>query len=79
MERIIPEQVINKAQGLIDLYGEDFEYMGVYNGKKAYLFCFPDDKETGFPFVYLFDATSDSVEEITGFKALDIIGKFGNE
>lgn len=79
MKKIIPEQVINKAQGLIDLYGEDFEYMGVYKEKEAYLFCFPDDKETGFPFVYLFDATNDAAEEITGFKALNIIGKFDKD
>lgn len=72
---MIPEIVLKQAKGLIDLFGEKFKYLGVYQEKDVYLFCFPENKETGFPFVYLYDETNESVEEITGYEALDIIGE----
>ena len=76
MKNAIPESVLKEAKGLIDLYGNTLEYLGDYNGYDVYLFAFPENKETGFPFVYIHDTDSNVVLEVTGFRALDIIGKF---
>lgn len=70
----IPEPVKQAAQGLIDMYGFNIDYLGTYEGADVYMYHFPDDVDTGFPFVYLYD--NDNVEEITDFEALDIIRLF---
>lgn len=70
----IPEQVKNEARGLIEQYGESFEYLGDYEGQEAYMFKFPEDSCTGFPFVYLFK--SGAVVEVTGPVAFNIIDSF---
>lgn len=67
----VPEQIKNAAKSLIDLYGDAFDYLGKYKGKDAFLFRFPEDSNTGFPFIYLIK--SEKVTEITGFEALDIL------
>lgn len=72
----IPVAVLQKAQGLIDLFEGDFFYLGIYEGCHAYKFVFPPDVCTGFPFVYLYDKTHEKVQEITGHEALDIISEF---
>mgnify|MGYP000220050521 FL=1 len=51
----IPEQVKNEARVLIEQYGDTFEYLGIYEGQEAYVFKFPGDSCTGYPFVYLYD------------------------
>lgn len=76
IKKSIPESVVHEAQSLIELYGNTLEYLGEYKGYDAYLFAFPDNKETGFPFVYIHDTANDTVLEVTGFRALDIIGDF---
>ena len=50
----IPEQVKNEARVLIEQYGDTFEYLGIYEGLEAYVFKFPGDSCTGYPFVYLY-------------------------
>lgn len=70
----VPEQIKKAAKSLIDLYGDAFDYLGKYKGKDAFLFRFPEDSNTGFPFIYLFN--SDKVTEITGFEALEILDSF---
>ena len=70
----IPEQVKNEAQWLIGQYGDSFNYLGNYEGQEAYIFEFPEDSSTGFPFVYLMKGTD--VLEVTGPFAIDIIGSF---
>ena len=50
----IPEQVKNEARVLIEQYGDTFEYLGIYEGQEAYVFKFPGDSCTGYPFVYLY-------------------------
>lgn len=67
----VPEQIKSAAKSLIDVYGNAFDYLGKYKGKDAYAFRFPDDANTGFPYIYLFK--DDKVTEITGFEALDIM------
>ena len=46
-------------------------------GADFYMFVFPEDSNTGFPYVYQLE--NDEVLEITGFPALDIIGLFVKE
>lgn len=70
----IPEQVKKAAGSLVEMYGLSFDYLGKYQGKDAFQYRFPNDTDTGFPFVYLFDGVN--VTEVTGFEALDIIGLF---
>lgn len=67
----VPEQIKNAAKSLIDLYGDTFDYLGKYKGKGAFLFRFPENSNTGFPFIYLIKG--DKVTEITGFEALEIL------
>ena len=61
----------------IDMYGPSFDYLGKYEGADFYMFVFPEDSNTGFPYVYQLE--NDEVLEITGFPALDIIGLFVKE
>ena len=70
----VPEQVKNEARGLIEQYGDSFEYLGNYEGSDVYVFKFPEDADTGFPFVYWYKDGSVFVE--MGFKALDTINLF---
>ena len=67
----IPEQVKNEARALIEQYGDTFEYLGIYEGQEAYVFKFPEDSCTGYPFVYLYDG-KDATER-TGPLSLDVI------
>ena len=70
----IPQIVKNAAKDLIDMYGDKFEDLGKYEGSDAYAFHFPDDVDTGFPFVFIYK--NGKISEITGFEALDIITLF---
>ena len=76
MNKKIPEQVIKEAEGLINIYWENIEYLGADENAEYYHFVFPKDTVTGFPFVYIYTPQNGDVIEITGFDALDIIGKF---
>lgn len=67
----IPEQVKNEARALIEQYGDTFEYLGIYEGQEAYVFKFPEDSCTGYPFVYLYDGKE--ATEITSPLSLDVI------
>lgn len=67
----IPQTILNAASGLIDIYGAHFSHLGQYEGQDVYMYKFPEESETGFPFVYLL--SDDKVQEISGHIALDII------
>ena len=67
----VPEQIRTAARGLIEQYGESFDYLGDFEGQKAYLFKFPDDSCTGYPFVFLLKGGK--VSEITGPESFNII------
>ena len=66
----IPEQVKKAAAELIESYGDSIAYIGIYKGKQVYLYRFPEDVETGFPFYFLYDGKS--VDVVSGFEALDL-------
>lgn len=70
----IPKQVKDEARALIEQYGDSLEYLGGYEGQEAYMFKFPEDSCTGYPFVYLYDGNT--ATEISGPLSLDIIGLF---
>lgn len=69
----IPQVVMEKAKGLIQLYGPNFAYLGKYENQQVFMFQFPENTETGFPFLYLYNEASDNVTEVTGLDALEMI------
>lgn len=73
MKENVPQAVIEIANDLIKLYGGSFKNLGHYKGHDVYLFQFPKNSFTGFPFVYLYDAEKNIAVEITGEMALDIL------
>ena len=75
MSKDIPQAVIKEAQDLIDRYGLHIDYLGEHKDSDYYMFHFPEGTITGFPFVYVYYRQKDEAIEITGFDALDIIGK----
>ncbi len=76
MSKEIPQEVIKKAQSLIEQYGQCIDYLGDYKNAEYYVLHFPDGTITGFPFVYVYFLQMDEVIEVSGSDALDIIGKF---
>lgn len=70
----IPQIVKDAARDLIEMYGDAIDYLGKYEGADFYMFKFPEDAETGFPFVY--QCENGEVLEITGFHALDVVNLF---
>lgn len=78
MNNEIPKAVIKEAQNLIDIYGQNLYFLGECDGSDFYLFQFPDDSLTGFPFIYIYDRNNDDAMCITGYDALDIISEFKN-
>ena len=68
----IPEAVIEEARELIEMFGDRLEYLGkITDDQEVYVFNFPENQETGFPCVYLYD--NHDAFEISGFRALEII------
>lgn len=72
---MIPQPILKAAKNLIDRYGKRLAYIGKYNDQDVYVYSFPDDVETGFPFLYLYDVKRQTVFTITGHEALEIISK----
>lgn len=70
----VPEQIRTAARGLIEQYGETFDYLGSVEGQEAYLFKFPKDSCTGFPFLFLYDGSQ--ATEVTGPSVFDFISLY---
>lgn len=70
----IPQIVKDVARGLIKMYGDAIDYLGKYEGVDAYMYHFPDDSCTGYPFVYL--VKDGKVDIVTESPALEIVGVF---
>ena len=70
-ENKTPQAIVDAAKSLIEIYGEHFSYLGMYDGAEAYVYKFPEDSCTGFPFVYLLK--DNIVTEVSGYIALNII------
>ena len=75
----IPESVMHQANSLVELYGNNIEYLGEYMGTDVYRFVFPENSITGYPYVFLYDREDGTADTITGLMAVDIISKFLKE
>ena len=75
MEIVIPKPVMKEAGELVAQYGEHFELKGKYKKYDVYMFVFPENTETGFPFIYLYDPSANRAYEMTGFEALEILSR----
>ena len=73
----IPKAVKQEAAYLSKIYGEHISYLGKDNGAEYYKFDFPEEANTGFPFVYQY--TDGVVMTFNDFRALDIIDLFVKE
>lgn len=73
MENKIPLVVKEKAQELIEMYGDRVEYKGRYEEQDVYAFCFPPAMEVGFPHLFLYKRSDDTVEKLLGPAALKIL------
>lgn len=69
----IPQVVKDKAKKLVEQYGDNIRFVGIKGGHAIYSFVFPKNVRTGFPYVYLYNEKDNSVEEITGIRALEIL------
>lgn len=76
MTKEIPTAVQREAQHLINRYGHNIVPLGEFKGNEYYIYKFPEETITGFPFVYAYKSETDEVMEITGSMALDIIAEF---
>lgn len=79
LESDIPQAVLHEASWLIEEYGCAFSKIGKYDGKTVYLYCFPENTETGYPFVYLYNETKTASLQVTGEEALEIINDVNKE
>lgn len=70
----IPQTVKDAARDLIKMYGDAIDYLGKYEGADAYMYHFPDDSCTDYPFVYL--VKEGKVDIVTESLALYIVGVF---
>ena len=70
----IPQAVKQEAANLSKIYGEHISYLGKDNGAEYYKFDFPEDADTGFPFVYQY--ADGVVMTFNDFMALNIICSF---
>lgn len=68
----IPESVIAAAEELVGLYGGNFVLIGKINGKEVYQFLLPEDEDTGFPILFLYDQITHKTEIVTGMNALKL-------
>lgn len=74
----VPVEVIQEAEELIEDYGSNFKYLGELDGRAVWMFAFPENTYTGYPFVYLCSGDGTAME-FNGPQALDIISSLGVE
>jgi len=67
----IPQIVKDAASYLIEMFGDNFDYLGKYEGADVYMYHFSEEVTVGGPFVYL--VKDGAVERLTGSPALYII------
>ena len=69
----IPQVVKDKAKNLVEQYGDNIRFVGINGDHAVYSFVFPKNERTGFPYIYVYYEQDNSVEEITGISALEIL------
>ena len=70
----IPKKIRTAAKWYIEHFGERLKYLATEGNQAIYYFAFPEDCETGFPVVFLFDGSK--VEEKGGMEACNLISKY---
>lgn len=75
----VPELVILEAQKQIAITGGSLTYLGENEGMGYYALVFPEDEDNGFPCVYIYNLSNETIIKTTGFQALDIINSFSDE
>lgn len=70
----IPKKIRTAAKWYIEHFGERLKYLATEGNQAIYYFAFPEDCETGFPVVFLFDGGK--VEEKGGMEACNLISKY---
>lgn len=70
----IPQIVKDAASDLIEEYGDNFDYLGKYEGADVYVYHFSEEVTTGFPPVYLYK--DGAVERLTGDVAFCFLDSF---
>lgn len=60
------------ASELIQMFGPNLIYAGQHKGHDVYRFAFPENQETGFPYVFVYKDGGE-VTEITGHKAIELL------
>lgn len=74
----VPDAVIKAAAPFVEMYGPGFRLLGKYGERDAYLFKFPNDQQTGMPFVYLYKEGK-PVKVLSDMDAAEVIASFGLE
>lgn len=68
-----PQAVIQAAQGLVQMFGPSFEYLGEHNGNDVYMFAFPDGTYTCEPYLFLDDKRRPVATQIAGAAAVELL------
>lgn len=70
----IPQIVKDAASDLIEMFGDNFDYLGKYEGADVYMYHFSEEVTVGGPFVYLYK--DGAVERLTGDVAFCFLDSF---
>ena len=73
MKNGIPKSVICEAQHLIEDYGCNFRHLGKHDSNEVFQFVFPENTETGYPFIYLYNESTKVAMQLSGEDALEVI------
>ncbi len=69
-----PQIVKDAASYLIEMFGDNFDYLGKHEGADVYVYHFSEEVTAGFPPVYLYK--DGAVEELTGDVASYFLDSF---
>lgn len=77
MAEIIPQQVLQAFELLINNFGNRVKFLGIHKGVKYYHYQFPEDYDTGFPNVVAYG--NGVIQHIRDFEAIKIVSLFNLE
>ena len=65
-----PKAILKAAKDIIKDFGDDFKLIGNSDGWDVYVLQLHEDREIGYPFVYLYK--DGAVREVTGEDIFDL-------
>lgn len=74
----VPVEVLQAASGLVEMFGSSSFSKWEKDGREVYLFHLPEDEETGFPFLFVYEPEK-PVKKVTGPEALALLASLGVE